>query len=393
MNAADSLTGSELLQAAYRAIPQHELSASRARQVRWVANEYSRALDHAEHPLDQDATAEYLFAAAAVDAYLTLATSGELRVRQATAPDRHSEASEQIRIQILHLLADAAGASTTGLPSIGKATARPPVAAPARSLLRESLTALADRPGASPGQRRMLAIGAMVADTAARAGEMCQIDLDDLSPTLEEVRLQRRPQGQPEEAAYVELVELSPLTRAALRRWLPVRQELMQHVQGTPTRSLWVSLHANHHDGRTVPAGTSLQPRGLARAWTRAVVDVNAQLGGEPGWEPLPTRMEQLRRGVEPTAVRAPAEPDAERAPELLDAVADRAADLAAAREAEEGSTAELEARVAVRAAMRTAWAEGLPHQAQLAELADVGLDDAGDRTAAGWDPALLAVL
>jgi hypothetical protein len=41
-----------------------------------------------------------------------------------------------------------------------------------------------------------------------------------------------------------------------------------------------------------------LMPRGLARAYTRAVVELNVELAGEPGWEPLPTRLEQLRRGV-----------------------------------------------------------------------------------------------
>jgi hypothetical protein len=43
-------------------------------------------------------------------------------------------------------------------------------------------------------------------------------------------------------------------------------------------------------------------PRGLARAWTRAVVDTNIEMAGEPSWEPLPTRMEQLRRAVMPKA-------------------------------------------------------------------------------------------
>ncbi|MFD4764397.1 hypothetical protein ACFWOJ_37960 [Streptomyces sp. NPDC058439] len=39
-------------------------------------------------------------------------------------------------------------------------------------------------------------------------------------------------------------------------------------------------------------------------------------------WQPLPTRMEQLRRGMKPKTARAPEQPDAEKAAALLDDVA-----------------------------------------------------------------------
>jgi hypothetical protein len=42
-----------------------------------------------------------------------------------------------------------------------------------------------------------------------------------------------------------------------------------------------------------------LRPRGLQRAYTRAVVELNTELAGSPGWQPLPYRLEQLRRAVE----------------------------------------------------------------------------------------------
>jgi hypothetical protein len=267
------------------------------------------------------------------------------------------------------------------------------VAARPRALLRDSLRDLADRADATASQVRMLAIGATVADTAARAGELCALTVEDLAPTLEEVRVVRRPQGWAAQQAYVELVALSPLARAAMRRWLPERHALLRRVGGTAT-ALWVSLHANHHQGIPVPAGTPLQPRGLARAWTRAVIATNVQLAGEPSWEPLPTRMEQLRRGVRPQTVEGPREVDAERAAELLDALARRGAELAAARRpGEVGTTAELAARVAVRRAAREAWAEGIEHRVQLGVLGAAGLRRAADLAAAGWEPTLLTAI
>jgi integrase len=390
-----ALSGAALLNAAAAEVASWpSVSAARARQVRWVAGEYSRALAHPDHPLGEEAGAREVFDRDPVEAYLRLAERGELRVRRAADPARPSAHSRQIRIEVLGLLVDACDAREwAALPAQPDPQAKRPVAARPRALLRDSLRELADRADATVSQVRMLAIGAAVADTAARAGELCALSVEDLAPTLEEVRVLRRPQGWPPDQTHVELVALSSLARSALRRWLPERQALLERVGGTAT-ALWVSLHPNHHQGTPVPAGTPLQPRGLARAWTRAVVATNLQLAGEPSWEPLPTRMEQLRRGVVPKAAAGPREVDAERAAELLDTVARRGAQLAAARAAgEDGTTAELAARVAARQAVREAWAEGIEHQVQLAALANAGLRGTADLAAAGWEPALLAAI
>ncbi|MEU3189473.1 hypothetical protein ABZ686_02260, partial [Streptomyces sp. NPDC006992] len=344
------------------------------------------------HPLGDDATAEQLLAApAAADAYLNLAATGQLRLRR-TARTASGDHSRQIRIEVLALLARACGLPPA-LPPQPDPPSREPVPARPRGLLRASLTDLADRRDATPGQLRMLAIGCLVSDTGARAGELCSLTLEDLSPTLEEVRLLRRPQGWAEEEAYLEVVELTGLTRAALRRWLPERQALLQRVSGSAS-AVWVSLHGNHRHGQTTPPGTPLQPRGLARAWTKSVVTTNHQFGGEPGWEPLPTRMEQLRRGVEPVAEYAPHRPDAERAPLLTDDLTAAGAALAAARrDGEEDSTAELEARVAARQALRAAWAEGLEHTGLVDVLTQAGLQTDAELASAGWEPVLLHAL
>ncbi|MEW2265981.1 hypothetical protein [Streptomyces sp. NPDC047868] len=384
-----SLTGPELLCAAAAEVcsKEGEISEARGRQVRWVAGEYGRALAHPDHPLDTDAEAGPLFRREAVEAYLTLAGRGALRVRRAASPTS-GDHSRQIRIEVLALLAKAAGVYAD-LPPQPDPARKQPVPKRARSLLRSSLEEAADQ-AALPGQIRMLAIGAMVADSGARSGEACAWRLDDLAPSLEEVRTVRRPQGWSEAEAYVELASLSSLSRAALRRWLTERYALMERVQGTTT-ALWVSLHPNHRGEHPVPPGTPLEPRGLYRAWTRAVEQTNAQMAGEPSWVPLPTRMEQLRRGVSPKTSPAPRQPDAEQAVVLLDDVAESGRALAAVRRSgEPDTTEELEARLSCRKALRAAWAEGIEHAMQLSALVEAGLTDTADLTAAGWEPALL---
>lgn len=82
----------------------------------------------------------------------------------------------------------------------------------------------------------------------------------------------------------------------------------MERVQGTTT-TLRVSLHLNHRGEHPVPPETPTEPRGLYRAWTRAVEQTNAQMAGEPSRVPLPTPMEQFRCGVSPKTSPAPRRP------------------------------------------------------------------------------------
>ncbi|MET9694405.1 hypothetical protein ABZY81_39350 [Streptomyces sp. NPDC006514] len=49
-----------------------------------------------------------------------------------------------------------------------------------------------------------------------------------------------------------------------------------------------------------------------------------------------------------------------------------------------------LQARIAVRQAVRDAWAEGIEHTVQLTTLADLRLSDTVSLAAAGWEPVLL---
>ena len=276
-------------------------SPSRARQVRWVAGELKRALEHpAMEALHPDVPS--VFTSTALDQYLTLARDGELRVApyRNTAP---SPASERVRLDCLGLLAVELGTAMPALDRPAFPTLREPVATPQQRTMWERLEALATRPWSAQGRVRLLAMMGVVLDTGARAGELCSMHVDDLAPDLSTIRFHRRPQARRVSEPTPERLPLSPATKVALRRWLDERHEIVSRLQGAAVTALWVSVRGNHvdrPDGTSLPrpAGMPLQPRGLRRAYERAVNELNTDLAGTPGWTPLPSRLEQLRRGV-----------------------------------------------------------------------------------------------
>jgi integrase len=184
---------------------------------------------------------------------------------------------------------------------------REPVDAPTRSQLRAYLIDRAQNPPVLAAHVRLLAVIGTVLDTGARVGELCALTLEDLdlqvpAPT---VTLVRKPQARRVAEPVTEQVTLSPGTVAALRHWLRHRQDLIDEFQ-LGVKALWVSVAGNHaglpaQDGHAIrrPPGMPLRPRGLQRAYTRAVVELNAELAGSVGWQPLPYRLEQLRRAVD----------------------------------------------------------------------------------------------
>ena len=287
--------------AADRVCERDSTSASRARQVRWVVGELRRALEHpALGELQPDVPS--LFTAAALDQYLTLARDGELRIApyRNTAP---SPASERVRLDCLGLLAAELG---TPMPAVTRPAfpgLREPIATPQQRTMWDRLETLASRPWSAQGRVRLLAMMGVVLDTGARAGELCTMRVDDLAPDLSTLRFDRRPQARRVSEPTPERLPLSGATRVAMRRWLDERHEIVSRLEGAPVNTLWVSVRGNHvdrPDGTSLPrpAGMPLQPRGLRRAYERAVNELNTDLAGTPGWTPLPSRLEQLRRGV-----------------------------------------------------------------------------------------------
>jgi integrase len=250
------------------------------------------------------ASARDLLQPGAISAYLDLAERGELRTRAKAGDPHATSASMRIRADCLKILGEHAGIlvdvpDRPGLPEL-----RETVDGPSRSQLRDYLAKRADFPGAPPGRVRLFAVIGVVLDTGSRVGELAALTMADLADDLSTVRIVRKPQARSVSEAVEERVRLSDGARAALRGWLAVREELVRPLNGTP-KALWVSVSPNHAgrlnaDGDALrrPPGMPLMPRGMQRAYTRAVVEANMQLAGSPGWQPLPYRFEQLRRAV-----------------------------------------------------------------------------------------------
>ena len=295
--------------AAERLCGQEGMSAARARQLRWFVGELRRALAHPEfRPAAPVRTAADFFQPQAVSSYLELGRRGELRTRASRVPDAvSSPASMRVREDCLKMIS-----RELTLPLVlGERAPQPEVHetvdAPTRSQLRAYLLDRAENPPVLAAHVRLLAIIGTVLDTGARVGELCALTVDDMELDAREpsITIVRKPQARRIAEPVTERIALSRGTAASLRNWLERRQELIDEFQ-LGVKSLWVSVAGNHagllaQDGHAIrrPPGMPLQPRGLQRAYTRAVVELNTELAGSPGWRPLPYRLELLRRAIE----------------------------------------------------------------------------------------------
>jgi len=287
-----------------RVIVEREVSKARARQLRWVAGELALVRNHDDFPFREAATAAEFLQPGPISAYLDLASRGELRRRAKAGSAQATNASMRIRADCLKILGEHGGipvavADRPGLPEL-----RETVDGPSRSQLRDYLAKRAEMAGAPAARVRLFALIGVELDTGARVGELAALKLDDLADDLSTVRVVRHPQARTVSAATEETVKLSDGTRAALKAWLEVRETLVEPLHGT-AKALWVSVMPNHAgrlnvEGEAIrrPPGMPLMPRGMQRAYTRAVVEANMNLAGSPGWIPLPIRFEQLRRAV-----------------------------------------------------------------------------------------------
>lgn len=280
------------------------VSPSRLRQLRWVERELALAAASGELPSPTRGDVVELLSPPLVDAYLALAEMGALRSRERRDGARSSASSTQIRLRCLLMIAEAAGLDLPHLRTSTEFARRPLVSLRTVAQLQEQLAALADAAGDShrgaAALHRLRAVVGVVVDTGARAGELCQMTTDDLDLHAGTLRVRRRPQRATSARPETEDV-LSAATLASLRSWLSVRGALVGALQGGTVDALWVSVRANHvPPGRPVPAGMPLQPRGLARSYRREAERLNDECAGRPGWEPLPLRMELLRRSVMP---------------------------------------------------------------------------------------------
>lgn len=225
--------------------------------------------------------------------YLESADAGRLRRRGHTrrpSPD----ATRRVRRACLRLLADTVGCAD----EVPEGVALPPPGS--RVADTTAMRALGHWRGralpatAQPGQVRTAAMAVLIREAGMRSGELAGLVLDDLDLRAGTVAYQPRPPSA-RTLPPARTVELSTTAVGVLRHWLAVRAAL---TDKTPrTRSLWVSLAANH-DGSGVrrPAGMALHPTGLRRAHARAVAALNVELAGSPGFDPLPRTVGRFRR-------------------------------------------------------------------------------------------------
>lgn len=285
-----------------------QVSQVRGRQLWALVGMFDRAVGRLEVAGGRVLrSVERLFDAEVLDAVWELAVDGELRARGADVGKRLPLATRRVVRDCLGLLAGVVVPDkAVRLPSVPEAPLRATTSPSQEAELFRFLAEVAGRaPVGHGGQSkavnehyrvRLLAMTAVVLDTRSRPGELAAMRVDDLGEGFASVRVRRRQQN----GAHLEAVEVTlPLeegTVVALRRWLKVRETLVYSLQGAAD-ALWVSVAASR---RGEPPGIPLSPRSLSAAYTRGVRQLNGFMAGAPGWEPLPPKLEGLRRALLP---------------------------------------------------------------------------------------------
>ncbi|MGW5529488.1 hypothetical protein [Streptomyces xanthochromogenes] len=335
--------------------PAGEKASPRRRQLRMVAGMWERAIGRDGIPARASRSVGQLFTRPALRAFWGLAVSGQLRAREDQVGLALPLASQRIVRDCLAILAEEVVPDTAvWLPVV-------PQQAPKATVGKRPLDALyrglVDMAAAGPLERagtglsfedraRLLAMVSVMLDAAPRAGEMELQTLAELAPGETHVGVRRRQQraprsrvmdiaelaevhpasvhailsgdlGQRSEATRQRVLaavrELEPLpevewyelregSRVAVRQWLRVRKNLVAGLEGAKD-ALWVALVAT----KAGPPGLPLRAEGIRLAYVRGITALNMVMAGQYGWEPMPTKLEQLRRSVAAVPVAAPA--------------------------------------------------------------------------------------
>ncbi|MFJ9742845.1 hypothetical protein [Streptomyces sp. NPDC101166] len=333
-----------------------KVSPVRARQLWMVVGMWDRAVRSERLRGRRIRSAAALFGRSVLEVFWDLAQAGELRALEPGPGRERALPTATLRIVrdclgiMAGLVKPADGA--VRLPSVEQPEPKATVRA---EVLGEVYRGLVDLAGAGPLERdgtalsyedrtRLLAMVCVVLDAAPRSGELAALRLGDLTAGERAVGLRRRQQKAPpnraeeiaalaevrpssvravlwgrrhqvSEAVYqriaaaraeleplpeVEWYALRPGTQVALRRWLAVRERLVEPIQGGRS-ALWVTLVPT----KAGPPGVTLRPQGLTQAFARGMTALNWVMAGQYGWEPMPTRMEQLRRAITVSPVPA----------------------------------------------------------------------------------------
>ncbi|WP_143659986.1 hypothetical protein [Streptomyces sp. WZ.A104] len=287
-------------------IRQEQAEKKRAANLRWVVKDVQAAAELDEFPEKARTSFDDLLTLSTWGVYSDLAGAGLTRERH-RHPDHEVQVPASNSSMRTRATAWNAVAKFLGRPVRFPLAPKDPPKATVADRQRRALTRELSRPAHTPmseaGRVRTLAMYGVILDTRARSGELVEMTTHALAPDLSTISLIRRPQGVGEAALpIVETIRLSQFTRAALRAWLDIRAERIEFVEGTKD-ALWVSLRNNHSgQGRGMrrrPSGMPLQIRGLERAYSRAISQLNRDMPEkESAWTPLPKTVEQLRRSV-----------------------------------------------------------------------------------------------
>lgn len=326
------------------------VSEGRLRQLRMVVGMFDRAVGRDEMPGRASRTAQQLFTWAALRPFWALAVDGQLRHVEKDVGKPLPEWTLRIVRDCLKILARQVlpAGKLVRLPSVANPEPKPTVDGRSLDALYRGLVDLAgrgplERDGTAlsyEDRTRLLAIVAVMLDAAPRSGELATQSLADLAAGEAAVAVRRRAQlgstsRSDEVAALAEVdvrtvqrvlsgqdyevseatrqrvlsavAQLEPLpemewyalregSRVAVRRWLKVRQGLVESLplEGAKT-ALWVSLVPS----KAGPPGVPLRAQGIRQAYARGIVALNWVMAGQYGWSPLPTTMEQIRRSVD----------------------------------------------------------------------------------------------
>ncbi|WP_189846696.1 hypothetical protein, partial [Streptomyces rubiginosohelvolus] len=283
------------------------VSEARMRQLRMVVGMFDRAVGREEMPGRSSRSAEQLFTWAAIGSFWDLAVDGELRARAVDVGKRLPLATQKVVLGCLRLLADrVVPGKEVRLPVLPEPAPRATTSPAQEAAMYRFMVDLAGQvPTGWDGQSkevnrlfrvRLLALTAVVLDTRSRAGELAGMRVQDLGEGLSSVRVVRRQQN----GAHLEPVEvvlpLGEEARVALGRWLPVRAELVEGLEGARD-ALWVSVATSR---RGEPPGVPLRAQWIGVSYAREVRWLNAVMAGREGWEPLPAGLEGLRRAWVP---------------------------------------------------------------------------------------------
>ncbi|MEV3855543.1 hypothetical protein AB0J38_14585 [Streptomyces sp. NPDC050095] len=130
--------------------------------------------------------------------------------------------------------------------------------------------------------------------TLARRAELCRVRLSDHRPVSRKLTVRRTKFQQ------IHTVDVDDDLHRVLTDWRARRKRLVGELEGADHGRMFVTCHHTMWrgvEGRvTKQVGLPLAEPGVLWAWKRWAAKTNAEHAGELGWEPLPSRFEQIRQ-------------------------------------------------------------------------------------------------